>query len=371
MTSFINQLARNEIQQLTAYNAGLSSEEVERLYAVKRVVKLASNENPLGLSPLVSQAINQAIANCYYYPDAACSLLRETLASQLNIEPDRFIFGNGSEDLVSIISKTFLDHGDEVVTVIPSFGLHILSPLSCGATVKTVPMQKNMQFDVTGIIESIGPRTRLVMFSCPSNPVGSALKSHELQAILNALPNYCLLIFDEAYYEYAFKQVDYPDCLALLEQSHKAFILLRTFSKAYALAGLRVGYGIVSDTSLAKLIDKVRNPFNVNRLAQVAAVAALKDTEHLQKSIELVEYERSKMTIALNERGLTPVPSYANFLFFATQNPAEKVAEHLLKQGIIIKPWKEKGYTQYLRVSIGNEQDNKLFLAALDTIKRI
>ncbi len=368
MTTPLTQLARHEVQQLTAYNAGLSSEEVQRRYAVKRVVKLASNENPLGLSPLASAAIHEAATTCHFYPDAECSLLRQTLANKLAIDANRFIFGNGSEDLISIISKVFLDHGDEVVTVVPSFGLHILAPITCGAEVKTVPMQEDMQFDVAGIIKAIGPRTRLVMFSCPSNPVGSALKASELQVILDAIPNHCLLIFDEAYYEYASNQPDYPNCLALLEQSQKAFILLRTFSKAYALAGLRIGYGIVSDSSLTILIDKVRNPFNVNRLAQIAAVAALQDGQHLQKSIRLVEKERNNMLLALNKRGYCPIPTYANFLFFATKQPADKVAEHLLKHGVVIKPWKEAGYTHYVRVSISSEQDNKLFLAALDTL---
>lgn len=326
MPSPLTRLARFEVQHLTAYNAGLSAEEVKQRYAVDRIAKLASNENPLRLSPLAIAAISQAASSCYIYPDADCSALRHALADKLSINADRFIFGNGTEDLIAVISKVFLDHGDEVVTVIPSFGLHIIAPLSCGAKVNTIAMQENMQFDVEGIINALGPRTRLLMFSCPSNPVGCALTAVELQAIIAALPDHTIFVFDEAYYEYACNQIDYPDCLTLLEQSKKPFILLRTFSKAYSLAGLRVGYGIVSHPELAELINKLRNPFNVNKLAQVAAVAALQDEQHLQKGIELVEEERSKMMIALNDRGFSPIPSFANFLFFATQQPADKMA---------------------------------------------
>jgi histidinol-phosphate aminotransferase len=228
-----------------------------------------------------------------------------------------------------------------------------------------VPMTAEGAFDVAALLAALTPRTRLLMFSCPSNPVGSTLTGDELQHLLDALPPQCLLVFDEAYYEYAQFEAEYPDCLSLIQASGKPFILLRTFSKAYSLAGLRIGYGIVSDPLLADLIDRLRTPFNVNRVAQAAALAALADEAHLQATLEHVSAERQRMQSALAEMGITCVPSMANFLFFSTPLEAETVNQALLRQGVIVKPWREPGYTQYLRVSVGSRADNDLFLEAL------
>lgn len=364
-TPTLQNLARSEVRGLASYNAGLSSEAVRQRYGLSRIAKLGSNENPLGGAPGVAASIAEAAQTVALYPDAQCSAVRQALATRLALEPTRLIFGNGSEDLLSIISRVFLDHGDEVVTVIPSFGLHIIYPQACGAKVRTVSMKRDGSFDVEGMIAAIGPRTRLLMFSCPSNPVGTTLTADELQHLLDALPAHTLLIFDEAYYEYAQAQADYPDCLAMLEASGKPFILLRTFSKAYALAGLRIGYGITSDAMLANLVDRLRTPFNINRIAQAAAVAALADDEHLKAVQELASLERARMTTAMQALGLTPLPSGGNFLFFETPHEAETVNTALLQQGVIVKPWRESGYTRFLRVSVGCREDNDVFLAAL------
>lgn len=361
-------LARAEVRGLASYNAGLSSETVRQRYGVSRIAKLGSNENPMGAAPAVAGAIAEAVQAIALYPDAQCGAVRQALAKRLALDPSRLIFGNGSEDLLSIISRVFLDHGDEVVTVVPSFGLHIIYPQACGAEVRTVTMNSDGSFDVESMIAALGPRTRLLIFSCPSNPVGSTLTAAELQHLLDALPAHTLLIFDEAYFEYAQVQADYPDCLALLEASGKPFILLRTFSKAYALAGLRIGYGITSDAMLANLIDRLRTPFNINRVAQAAAVAALADDAHLQAALQLVSLERARMQTAMQALGLTPLPSGGNFLFFETSYEAEVVNTALLQQGVIVKPWRESGYTRFLRVSVGSREDNDLFLSALANV---
>jgi histidinol-phosphate aminotransferase len=361
-------LARTDVRNLTSYNAGLSIEAVRSRYGLSRIAKLGSNENPLGPSPAVVQAITDSAASCARYPDAECNELRAALATRLNIEGKRLVFGNGSEDLLGIISRVFLDHGDEVVTVLPSFGLHILYPTAAGAHVKAVPMKPDHTFDVDGILTALTPCTRLLMFSSPSNPVGCALNGEEVQRILDALPMHTLLIFDEAYYEYAQHTDGYPNCLALLEASGKAFVLLRTLSKAYALAGLRVGYGITSDAVLADLIDRLRTPFNVNRSAQVAAIAALQDNAHLEAGLALITREHQRVKQALHEMNLCPAPSLANFLFFSTPFEAEALSAGLLRQGVIVKPWRETGYTRYVRVSIGSPEDNDLFLQALSHV---
>lgn len=358
-------LARREVRGLSSYNAGLSSEAVRQRYALDRIAKLGSNENPFGPSPAVIDAITREAKNAGLYPDPNCGELRAALAAKFAVDPRRFVFGNGSEDLLGIISRVFLDHGDQVVTVLPSFGLHILYPQAAGAEVVGVPMGADLRIDVDGLIAAITPRTRLLMFACPSNPVGSALTAAELQRILDAIPAHTLLIFDEAYYEYAKDAPDYPDCMAMLDACGKPYVLLRTLSKAYSLAGLRVGYGIVSDLVLADLIDRLRTPFNVNRCAQAAAVAALADDTHLQRGLDHVAAERTRVDQALREMGLAPAPSLGNFLFFATPFEVEALNEALLSRGAIVKPWREPGYTTYLRVSIGSMEDNDLFLAAL------
>jgi len=323
-------LARAEVRDLASYNAGLSADTVRKRFGLTRVAKLGSNENPLGPAPAVTDAMVKACSEIALYPDASCQALRAALSAKLGVPGEHLVFGNGSEDLLSIISRVFLDHDDEVVTVVPSFGLHFIYPMAAGARVVGVPMTADAGFDVAAMIAALTPRTRLLMFSCPSNPVGCTLDSGELQQLLDALPAHCLLVFDEAYYEYAQFEADYPDCLGLIQASGKPFILLRTFSKAYSLAGLRIGYGIVSDPLLADLIDRLRTPFNVNRVAQAAALAALADEEHLHTTLEHVALERRRVSTALQTLGIDSVPSKANFLFFSTPLGAEKLVNQAL-----------------------------------------
>lgn len=360
-------LARTEVRSLATYNAGLSLAVVRERFGLTRIAKLGSNENPLGPAPSINQAMAQACREISLYPDAGCELLRGELAKKLDVLPEQLVFGNGSEDLLSIISKVFLDHDDEVVTVVPSFGLHFIYPIAAGAKVVGVPMTDAGAFDVAAMIAAITQKTRLLMFSCPSNPVGSTLSAEQLQQLLHALPAHCLLVFDEAYYEYAHIEPDYPDCLAAIRSSGKPCVLLRTFSKAYSLAGLRIGYGIVSHPLLADLINRLRTPFNVNHVAQAAALASLADDRHLNATLEHVAGERRRMVVELERMGVRTMPSLANFLFFKTHLEGETVNQALLAQGVIIKPWREDGYTDYLRVSIGSRDDNDLFLQALST----
>ena len=364
----LNLLARAEVRELASYNAGLASDAVRKRFGLTRVAKLGSNENPMGTAPAVSAATARACREIALYPDAGCQALRTALSEKLGVPENQLVFGNGSEDLLSVISRVFLDHDDEVVTVVPSFGLHFIYPLAAGAKVIGVPMTQQGTFDVPAMVAALTPHTHVLMFSCPSNPVGCALSADELQRLLDALPPQCLLVFDEAYYEYAQWEAEYPDCLALIQGSGRPFILLRTFSKAYSLAGLRIGYGVVSDPMLADLINRLRTPFNVNHVAQAAAIAALADDEHLNACLSHVASERRRMEATLHEQGITTAPSLANFLFFSTPFPAEVINQALLREGVIIKPWREVGYTEYLRVSVGSCEDNDLFLTALASV---
>ena len=361
---------RPEVRELPAYNAGLSARHVREQFGVTRVVKLASNENPHGASASVTEALAQALADGVgVYPDPTCGALRAALAEHVSVDAGQLIFGNGSEDLLSVAAHTFLAPGDEVVTVVPSFGLHVICPQSIGATVRTVPM-RGFEFDVDALCSALTPRTRMLIVSNPSNPVGCAMDGAQITRLLSCVSPGTLVLWDEAYYEYAMATPAYADCLALLAAAGLPWLVLRTFSKAYGLAGLRIGYGIASDPRLADLMNRVRTPFNINHFAQCAAVAALSDMEHVAQSVAHVSHEREAMRASLIALGYSPARSCANFLFFDTHEDAVGLSQRLLREGVIVKPWREQGYSSCIRVSIGSSDDNDRFVAALTRLSR-
>ena len=356
---------REEVRSLPLYNAGVSSDYVRAHYHVQDVAKLGSNENPYGASPKVLAAIAEAAPNVGIYPDPFCTDLRALLSRRLDVSPDRFGFGNGSDDLISVAVETFLSPGDEVLTLSPSYGLHVIFSQSFGARVRMVPLRKDYSFDVPAFIAAITPRTRKIMFSNPSNPVGASMTADDLCRLIAAIPPSTILMFDEAYFDYGAVDSSYPPFLKMLEASRIPWMVLRTFSKAYGLAGLRVGYAVASDPALISLTDRVRGPFNVNRLAQVAAIAALEDTEFIQQCLRRTTEERSRVARKLEGLGYHPAPSLANFLFFHTREDASELAKRLFPYGVIVKPWREPGFTEHIRVSIGAPKHNDQFLAAL------
>jgi len=352
------------VQTLPRYNAGLSIEYVRERYGLTNIAKLGSNENPYGPSPRVREALRQAVDDVGLYPDPNCDPLRMLLAERLHIVPDQFIFGNGSEDLIAVAFRTFLAPGDRVVTFAPSFGLHVIDARSIGAEVTAVPINESYAMDIDQVITALQPAPRMLIFGNPSNPVGTSISADGFHRILAALPRQTLLVFDEAYLEYASADPTYPDFLTLLNESGVAWIILRTLSKAYGLAGLRIGYGIASTPELIELMDRVRSPFNVNRLAQVAAVAALQDMAYVKGVVQRTIAERARVRAALEQLGFHPAPSLANFLFVRAKENASELAARLLTKGVIVKPWTEPAYSDHLRVSIGAPHSNEQFLQA-------
>jgi histidinol-phosphate aminotransferase len=363
ITAFLEGV-RPEVRSLPLYNAGVSTDYVRANYHVHEVAKLGSNENPYPTSPRVLAAIANAIPDVGLYPDPYCNDLRSLLSQRLDVAPERFGFGNGSDDLISVAVETFLSPGDEVLTLSPSYGLHVIFAQSFGAKTRTVSLRPDYSFDIEGFIAAITPRTRMIMFSNPSNPVGASMTADDLCRLLAAIPDTSILMFDEAYFDYGAVDKAYPQFLRMLESSRAPWMVLRTFSKAYGLAGLRVGYGVASDTSLISLMDRVRGPFNVNRLAQVAAVAALEDMDYVQACLAKTVAERNRVDGKLRELGYQPAPSLANFLFFDAREDASELAKRLFPYGVIVKPWREPGFTTHVRVSIGAPQHNDQFLAA-------
>ncbi|KXU82539.1 histidinol-phosphate aminotransferase [Paraburkholderia monticola] len=365
-TDALIQALRPDILGLPAYNAGLSAAHVRQQFGLTRIAKLASNENPFGASARVDAALARALADgVAIYPDPACGALRAALAERFGVDGARLVFGNGSEDLLSVAAHTFLARGDEVVTVVPSFGLHVICPQSVGARVIAVPM-RGLEFDVDALCAALTRRTRMLVISNPSNPVGCTMDAAQIKRLLSCVPPGTLVLWDEAYYEYASATPGYADCLALLAESGLPWLLLRTFSKAYGLAGLRIGYGLASDARLTDLMNRVRTPFNINHLAQCAALAALADTAHVEASVEHVSAERERMRAALVALSYAPARSCANFLFFDAHEDALALSQRLLREGVIVKPWREPGYTGCVRVSIGSREDNDMFIDALE-----
>jgi histidinol-phosphate aminotransferase len=362
---------RPEIRTLPAYNSGLSAEYVRARYGVAEVAKLGSNENPWGTSPRVLQAVAAAVADIALYPDPGSDDLRAALAGRLDVAPNRLAFGNGSEDLIAVCAHSFLAPGEEMITITPSFGLHAIFAQAIGACTKFVKAGPDYRVPMADMIEAISPRTRMVMFSSPSNPLGTAITGEDLERLLAALRDDILLVFDEAYYEYAAASEGYPDFAAILKKrASTPWFHLRTFSKAYGLAGLRMGYGIASDAALIDVIDRARTPFNVNRLSQVAALAALGETEFVNSCVAKTVAERERVRGELSELGYQCAPSVGNFLFFNAREDASELAARLLPHGVIVKPWREPGYTDHIRVSTGSPAANDQFLGALASERR-
>lgn len=364
----LNNLARPTARTLGLYNAGLSAEAVREKYGVTHIAKLASNENPLGASPQVVSALQTDAGFSAVYSDAASAQLRDVLADFTGVHADNIVMGNGSEDILHMLALAFLNPGDRVVTLIPSFGLHEIFPRMMGADVTLVGVDQQQQFDVAAWEQALSTPAKMVIFSNPSNPVGCMLDKQGFARIIAAAPEACVLVVDEAYFEYCQHDPDYPDSLQVLAAQSRPWIVLRTFSKAYGLAGLRVGYGLASHPELVNLLNRVRTPFNINRAAQAAAVAALGDQAHVKASIALVNSQRERVVAGLTRLGFNVAASHANFVFFDCGRPGSEMAQQLLRYGVIIKPWREPGYEHWIRVSIGNEQDNQQFIDALNAI---
>lgn len=349
------------VAALPPYNAGMSLTRARALSGRDDLARLASNENPDGCSPAVLAALADGGFEPWRYADPACTALREALADRIGVAAEVIVVGNGSEEMIAAISRAVLVTGTQVVTVVPSFGLHEIEPLAAGASVLKVPMTAAAGFDLTALEAAIAAGPRVVFLSSPWNPVGPALDRPALQRLIAAVPPGTLFVLDEAYFEFS----DAPDGIAMLRDSGIAHVVLRTFSKAYGLAGLRVGYAVCSDPELARVIAAAKTPFNVNGAAQRAAIAALADEAWMKASVAGIRAERDRVAAGLAALGLHAAPSQTNFLFFDTGRDSAEVAAALLLEGIIVKPWREKGYESWLRATIGTPAENDRLMVAL------
>lgn len=356
-----------EVASLPDYNAGLALDRFRAVYGIEARAKLDSNEAPLGPSPAAIAAMEAAARGIGRYPDASDTALRGALADMMGCDAERVILGNGSEDLIGAIFRATLRPGDRVVTLCPSFGLHEFGALSCGATVQKVPFNPDWSFPLQALTQAAARPTRILIFSSPSNPAGPAIDRGTFQRLLAGVDPQALVVFDEAYREYLSADLVFDAC-AVMEEAGRNWISLRTFSKAYGLAGARIGYGICSAPGLMRALRKTRNPFSVNAFAAAGALAALADTGHLGRNVEATRAERLRLAEAMQALRIEVAPSEANFLFFRTPGPAAQLAEALRRQGVLIKAWQEAPFTDWARVTIGTADENDIFLSALAAV---
>lgn len=351
------------VAALPPYNAGMSVARAREISGRQDIARLASNENPDGCSPSVLAALASPDFEPWRYADPACGRLRAALAQKLAVSVDEIVVGNGSEEMIAAISRAVLMPGASVVTVVPSFGLHEIEPLAAGARVVKVAMTPEFGFDVPALEAAIATGPRLVFLSSPWNPVGPALDRDALERLIAATGPGTLFVLDEAYFEFGGE--DMPDALSLLRQAGIAHVVLRTFSKAYGLAGLRVGYAICSDAETARVVAAAKTPFNVNGAAQIAALAALDDEPWMLASVARLRDERRRMAEALRTMGYRTALSHTNFIFLDAGCDSVALERRLLMQGIIVKAWREPGFQSFIRVTIGHRWENDRLLEAL------
>lgn len=352
------------IERLVPYSPGRPIEEVKRELGLSDVVKLASNENPLGPSPRAVAAMREHAESMHLYPDGACHALRHALAQRLDIAPDHIVFGNGSDELIHYLGLSLLTSGDEVVQADLTFVRYESAAVLNQAHLRSVPLRDDTH-DLAAMADCLSERTRLVFIANPNNPTGTIVTRLEVADLLRRMPDRAVLVLDEAYYEYV-SHPDYPDALCHVREGRN-IVVLRTFSKAYGLAGLRVGYGI-APPHLVRAIEQVREPFNVSRIGQAAALAALDDHEHLARTRSTNAAGMRMLTDGLRKLNLGVTPSEANFLWIDLRRPAAPIADALLRQGIIVRAFEHPRTANNIRVTIGTEDQNARFLNALTKV---
>lgn len=345
------------------YTPGKPIEEVQREFGLDEVIKLASNENCMGASPKALAAVRKNLSRVNRYPDALSFYLKEKLAAFLGVESGNIVVGNGSDEIICMAVRTFVEPGDEVVIASPTFLIYEIVSQLHDARITLVPVRKDLKHDLAAMKAAITDRTKIVFIANPDNPTGTYVNRAELEAFLDGLPGHVVVFLDEAYYEFAADvYADYPNGLNYL--GRPGLIVSRTFSKAYGLAGLRVGYA-VAGTEVAAYLDRTREPFNVNLLAQVAAEAALGDKAFLKKTLAHVAKEREFLCAEIVKMGLSFIPSATNFLVLDLKRDCKEVFTALLRKGVIVRDMKAWGLDTHIRVTIGTRTENRKFITTL------
>lgn len=356
-------LAKECIRNLTPYQPGKPIEELERELGITSSIKLASNENPLGPSPKAIKAIQEFLPKAHIYPDGSYYEIKRALSNFLSVKPNQITMGNGSENVLELIIKAYLQKGDEAILSQYAFLTIPILLQGYGVTLQTIPA-KNWGHDLVAMGNAINKNTRIVFLVNPNNPTGTYNTDNEFKVFLKKIPPNVLIVVDEAYVEYI-SQKDYPDTLSYLI-NYPNLIITRTFSKVYGLAALRIGYAI-SSPIIADILNRARLPFNVNSLAAKAAIFALQDIEHLKQSIELNNNGMKQLEEGLTNLTIPYIPSLGNFITLNVGD-AKDIYQKLLHQGVIVRPLAAYDMPQYIRVTIGTKTENKRFLESLEKV---
>ncbi|MFA5146407.1 MAG: histidinol-phosphate transaminase [Candidatus Omnitrophota bacterium] len=356
-------LVRKNILGVKPYVPGKPIEEVERELGLKDVIKLASNESCLGPSPRALAAVRKNLGKINRYPDASSFYLKERTAKFLGVKPDNLVFGNGSDEIICLALRVFAGEGDEVIIARPTFLIYEIASQIQNATAKFVPLTADFRYDLNAMKRAVTAKTKIIFIANPDNPTGTYVTKAELDEFFDGLPDKVVVFLDEAYFEFAdHGRKDYPNGLDYIKRPN--VIVSRSFSKAYGLAGLRVGYG-VANPGIISYIERVREPFNVNILAQAGALAALDDAAFLKRKLAHVAKEKEFLYSAFGSMGLRYVPSATNFILVDVKKDCKTVFGGLLKRGVIVRDMKAWGMDTFIRVTVGTRAENRKFIKAL------
>lgn len=356
----MKRLVTESIEQLRPYQAGKAMEELARERGLSDIIKLASNESALGPSPRALSAAQAALVQAHRYPDGAGFRLRQAIASHHGVSVEEVIHGNGSNEIIELVVRTFMTPGEHIVFGRPAFSMYPVVAAAHNVDATAVSTRGDLVHDLPAMVQAVTPQTKIVLVDNPNNPTGTFVDRQNVESFLRAIPQQVIVVMDEAYFEYA-DAADYPDSLKLRDLRER-LIVLRTFSKAYGLAGLRVGYGI-GPAGLMTYLHRLRAPFNVSLPSQEAAIAALSDQAYLQKVVEHNRRERTRMSTALGGLCRTVIPSQTNFILVETGRPSLALYESLLDRGVIVRPI--PGLETHLRITIGTQAENDRLLSSL------
>lgn len=361
----MKKLARKNILPIKAYVPGKPVSEVKREFGLEKVIKLASNENPLGASPKAIEAVKKAVETMNIYPDGYAFDIKEKLASYFDVEMENLIFGDGTDEVLEMLFLAYVKEDDEVIFGDPSFVEYSRYTQITGGTAVKIPMDKEHKLNLNELFEKINEKTKMIMICNPNNPTGTMNTIDEVEEFIKKVPEDVLVVFDEAYYEYAMNEENYPNSLDYQKKGYKNIITLRTFSKAYGLAGLRIGYGI-ADQEIIEMLEKIRLPFNVTSLSQAGAIAAIDDIEHLESSIRVNDEGKKYLYLELDRLNIKYTKTYANYIYMNVGRSGIDLFNQLLAKGIIVRAMAG----DFIRVTIGTQDENEAFIKELEGVMK-
>ena len=350
------------ISTLIPYPPGKPIEELEREYGISGSIKLASNENAWGPSPRAVEAMKEAMQNLHRYPDGSCYYLARSLSEKLGVKPGQIVFGNGSNEIIGLLITAFLQPDEEVITSHPTFLMYQKLVQVQGGINTVVELTEGMNHDLKAILEAVSPRTRMIFLDNPNNPTGTIIDKDAFASFMEQLPDEIIVVLDEAYVDFVVPELRI-DVLAYIREG-KPVAGLRTFSKAYGLSGLRLGYGIM-DGEMAEYLNRVRQPFNVNSLAQVGGVAALSDENHYRMTLQKSRDGIAWLSKEVEKLGCRPMATHTNFFLIDVKGDGKKLYENMLHKGVIVRPMQAYGYPNYIRITVGRADENRRFVKAL------